>query len=129
MAEYLEPGNRIFGQYGQVIEETGIAVEENRIWEGENQFPLLPRHGGAVISKPKNTESRTPSISGNSIYFKSVGVYQIEITDMKGKSVRPFFRAEITSDNRRTTLPGLSQQSLSSRPPMLQSVLPGFKQW
>jgi expansin (peptidoglycan-binding protein) len=44
---------RITDQYGQVIEETASVIEESYMWTGQNQFPLLERHGGATGSQDR----------------------------------------------------------------------------
>jgi hypothetical protein len=79
---------RITDQYGQVIEETGPVVQEKYMWTGENQFPLLPRHGGAKIGNPAVTYSfdrPVHSIVHNRLNSTSTAPARARIFDPAGR--------------------------------------------
>jgi expansin len=79
---------RITDQYGQVIEETGSVVEEKYMWAGQNQFPLLPRHGGVKIVTPPVTQSfdrPVPFIVQNRLNSPSTSPVWARIFDPVGR--------------------------------------------
>ncbi|MFC1584644.1 expansin EXLX1 family cellulose-binding protein [Fibrobacterota bacterium] len=79
---------RITDQYGQTIEETGTVVQENYLCEGQNQFPLLARHGGDVpVSPPPVKPTSRVYINGNRLYGKIVAPVKIEIRNPSGKLI------------------------------------------
>jgi expansin (peptidoglycan-binding protein) len=76
---------RITDQYGQVIEETGSVLQEQYMWEGANQFPLLARHGGTNAGKrPRRDTPEGIRISQGNVYFGNSVPLLVEVADLRG---------------------------------------------
>jgi len=86
---------RITDQYGQVIEETASTIQGDYMWTGQNQFPLLQRHGGTTdiqgLSPGINNVLRvgqwtdTPYIVQNKLYLGKLKYAKIVIFDIFGR--------------------------------------------
>jgi hypothetical protein len=81
---------RITDQYGQVIEESATLVQEKYQWNGEHQFPLLPRHGNqtAVTAPSVSKRNQSDIMRGNSIFIPSAA--KIQVLDPLGRSIKSF---------------------------------------
>jgi hypothetical protein len=98
---------RITDQYGQVIQETGSVVQEKYMWSGTNQFPLLPRHGGAGVKNPPSallSGTSAPCIVRDRVYFSSPSPARARIYNPTGRVMAGM---QVSANASSTALPAL----------------------